>query len=68
MHKAVVRVHGLQRIKEFVQTLKNIHAAIAHVQEWIMRYKGVSLHLSKKMKLQAELEKTKVQMLIQNSE
>jgi len=37
MHKEVVRVNGLQqRSKEFVQTLKNIHAAIVHVQEWTM--------------------------------
>ena len=44
VHKAVVCVHGLQqRSKEFVQTLKNIHASITHVQEWTMRYKGARL-------------------------
>jgi len=62
-------VHGLQqRSKEFVQTLKNMHAAIAHVQQWTMQYKGAPLHLAKKMKPQAELEKAKVQMMIQNYE
>lgn len=61
MHKAIVCVHGLQQqSKEFVQTLKNIHATIAHVQEWIMQYKGALLDLVKKMKPHAELEKAKV--------
>ncbi len=67
MHKEVFRVHVLQqRSKEFVQTLRNIHATITHVEEWKMQYKGAPLHLPKMMKPQIELEKAKVHMLIQN--
>lgn len=51
MHKSVVCIHGLQQwSKEFVQTLKNTHASITHVQEWTMRYKGALLELVNKMK------------------
>lgn len=61
MHKEIVCVHGLQQwSKEFVQTLKNIHASITHVHECAMWYKGTPLHLAKNMKRQEELEKTKV--------
>ena len=69
VHKEVVHVHGLQQqSNKFVQTLKKMHAAITHVQEWTMRYKGAPLDLEKKTKPQEELEKAKVQMLIQNYE
>ena len=65
MHKVVVRVHGLQQqSKYFVQTLKNIHVDIAHVQEWTMRYKAALLHLAKKMNPQTEMKKAKVPMLV----
>lgn len=38
VHKEVFHLHCLhQWSKEFVQTLKNIHASIAHVQEWTMQ-------------------------------
>lgn len=41
MNKEFVCVHDLQEwSKEFVQTLKNIHDSITHVQEWIMQHKG----------------------------
>jgi len=51
VHKELLRVHGLQQqSKEFIQTLKNIHAVIAYVQESKILYKGAPLDLEKKMK------------------
>ena len=69
MCKEVVHVHVLQQqSKDIVQTLKNIHATIAHVQKWKMRYKGAPPKLVNKMKPHIEPEKEKVWMLIQNYE
>jgi len=48
MHKAVVHLHGFQQWrKRFVQALTDIHATIAHVQKWTMRYEGAPLYLPK---------------------
>lgn len=69
IHKEVVHLFGFQRQrKNILQTLRGIQTAIDHVQEWIIRYKGVSLHFLKMMKLQVELDKPKIKMHIQNSE
>lgn len=51
VHKEVVCVHGVQQwSKVCLQTLKNIDAAIAHVEERKIRYKETPLDLAKKMK------------------
>ena len=69
MHKVVVHVHGLQQqSKKFVQTLRCIHATIAHVQEWTMWYKGAPLWFPNMMNLEVELDKANVWMLIQKYE
>ena len=61
VHKLVVHLYGFQqRSKRVVWTLKEIHAAITHVQEWTMRYKGALLYLPKMMKPQAELDKARI--------
>lgn len=68
IHNTIVHLHGLQqKSKEFFNTLKNVQDAIIVVKEWIIRHKGAVLNLVKKMKLQAELEKEIVQILIQNN-
>ena len=68
IHKAVVCLHVLQQQrKEFVKRLKNIQVSISYVQESTMRYKGAPLELVKKMKPHVEMERAKVQMLIQNN-
>lgn len=41
--------------------------AIVIIQEWTIRYKGASLTLAKKMKLQTELEKARVRVLTQKN-
>ena len=67
MHKVVVHLYGFQQwSRKVVQTFNGIDASIAHVQEWIMRYKRAPLYLHNMMKLQAKLEKARIHMLIQN--
>ena len=69
VHKVVVHQYGFQWWRRnIVQTLEDIHAAIAQVQEWTMRYKGALLHLPKMMKPQLELDKAKIWIQIQNYE
>jgi len=55
-------------VHEYSQTLKGIHAAITHVQEWTMRHKGDPLYFHKIMKPWVELDKALIQMLIWNYE
>ena len=44
VHKAVVHLYGFQqRCMKIAQTLKDIHASIAHVHDWKMRYKEAPL-------------------------
>lgn len=69
MHNVFVHVQGLQQWrKNLVQTLREIHVSIVHVQDWKMRYKGALLYFPKMTKPQAKLDKANVWMLIQNYE
>ena len=69
VHKAVIHLYSFQQqcIKT-TQTLKDIHVVIMHVHEWTMRYNGPPLYFHKMMKMQAELDKVGIQILIRNYE
>lgn len=61
MHKSVVHLYGFQQqCAQTTQTLKDIHTAIAHMQEWTMRYNGTLLYLHKRMKPEVELDKPQI--------
>jgi len=65
---AAVHLHELwHKYKHYVKTLKAMQSAITIVHEWSMQYKGTRLELGKKIRKEVELEKTKVQMPIQNN-
>lgn len=67
VHKANVHLYSFEgQSRNIFQTLRDIHATISHVKEQKMNYKGASLHFPKMMKLQAQLDKEKIQMQIQN--
>lgn len=69
VHEVVVHLYGFQQqCAKKTQTLKYIHTFIVHVQEWKMRYKGAPLYFHKMMKLQVELDKAWIQMLVKNYE
>lgn len=67
MPKAIVHLYSFQhQCERIAQTLKDIHTAIAHMQELKIRYKGASIYLHKKMKPHTELEKAWIHMQIRN--
>lgn len=69
MHKVIVHLYGFQQMcMKIFQTLKYIHLAITHVEEWKMRYKGDTLYLHNMLKPWAELDKAQIQNLIWNYE
>lgn len=68
MNNIVVDLHGLkQKHKYYVKNLKVVQSTIVSLHEWSMQYKGVLLELGNKSRKEVELEKPKVQMLIQNN-
>lgn len=66
MQKVVVHLHELyQKCKDYVKTFNVVQLIIVH--EFSLQYKGAPLELRKKTRQEAQLEKEKVQILIQNN-